>query len=216
MASSIVSVSDVTTHLRYPTADTADNVAIQGFINAASDVINVECGLVMPQQFDEYYDGGRKQIWLRHNPILEVFQVEEGWGFINYELVEVEVNSPVQTQMFAFSVDEPESGMISRRVGGNVSIPFVPGDANVHITYSAGRSVVPGAVRLACLELIAHWWHGSQQRQGGTGGAASTAYSYDTVNVDFTRSTGLSPMNQGVPYRIIEMLKPFRRFPIIG
>lgn len=213
MASSVVSLSDVKAHLRYPTADVADDVAIQGFINAAGDVINVECGMVMPQQFDEYYNGGTKQIWLRHPPILEVHQVEEGWGFINYELAEIEVNSPVQTQMFAFSVDEPESALISRRVGGNVSIPFVPGDANIHVTYTAGRSVVPGAIRLACLELVAHWWQGSQQRHGATGGGIST---YDTMNVDFTRSTGLSPLNQGVPYRIIEMLKPFRRLPIIG
>ena len=213
MASSIVSLSDVKAHLRYPTANVADDVAIQGFIYAAGDVINDECGIVMPEQFDEYYDGGRKQIWLRHTPVLEVSQVEEGWGFTNYDLTLVQVNSPVYTNMFAFSIDEPMTGLISRRVGGNVSIPFVPGDGNVHFTYSAGRGTVPAGIRLAALELIAHWWQGSQQRHGATGGGIST---YDTVNTDFTRATGLSPINQGVPYRIIELLKPFRRTPIIG
>lgn len=212
MASSIVSLSDVKAHLRYPTANTADDVALQGFINAAGDVINAECGMVMPQQFDEYYDGGDKQIWVRHIPILEVFQVEEGWGFTNYNLAWVQVNSITTSNMFAFSIDEPETGLISRRVGGNVSVPFIPGDGNIHITYSAGRSTVPAAIRLAALELIAHWWQGSQQRGGGGVSA------YDTMNTDFPRSGQdiFTPMNQGVPYRILELLKPYRRTPIIG
>jgi hypothetical protein len=44
-------------------------------------------------------------------------------------------------------------------------------------------------------------------------------YTYDSVNQDFPRSgvgAGLISINQGVPYRIIEMIKAYRAEPIIG
>jgi hypothetical protein len=209
----IVSLSDVKAHLRYPTANTADDVALQGFINAASDVINAECGIVVPQRFNESYDGGDFQIWLRHIPIVMIENIEEGWGFTNYELAYVPVNSPSTANMFAYSLDEPSTGLVTRRSGGNVNIRFVQGENNIQVTYTAGRDVIPGAIRLAALELIAHWWQGSQQRSMATGGGSG---SYDNTNVDYSRALNAIPLNQGVPYRILELLKPFRRLPIIG
>lgn len=209
----LVSLSEVRAHLRYPTTNTSDDVAIQGFINAASDVINAECGIVVPQRFDEYYDGGDYQIWLRNTPVITIELIEEGWGFINQILSYVQVNSPLSTNLFAYSIDEPAAGLVTRRSGGNVSTRFIAGQANVHITYTAGRDVIPGAIRLAALELIAHWWQGSQQRSMGTAGGAGT---YDATNVDYSRALNATPLNQGVPYRILELLKPFRRLPIIG
>lgn len=209
----IVSLADVRAHLRYPAADTVDDVAIQGFIDAASDVIDFECNIVVPQQFDESYDGGNFLIWTYHVPIISIELVQEGWGWTNYNLAYIEVNSPTTSNMFAYSIDEPSTGQISRRSGGNVSIPFMRGESNVRINYTAGRTSIPGAIRLAALELIAHWWQNSQQRHGS---GAMGEYSYDSTNVDFTRTTGMSAINQGVPYRILELLKPYRRFPIIG
>lgn len=208
----LVSLAEVKAHLRYPTANVADDVAIQGFINAASDVINAECGIVVPQRFDETYDGGDFAIWLRHVPVIMIENLEEGWGFVNFELTQVQVNSPNSTNLFAYSIDEEATGNITRRSGGNVNIPFVSGKNNIHVTYTAGRDVIPGAIRLAALELIAHWWQGSQQRSMG-GGSAGT---FDNTDVDYSRALNATPLNQGVPYRIIELLKPFRRLPIIG
>jgi hypothetical protein len=113
----------------------------------------------------------------------------------------VQVNSIVQNEanfdpIFAYSVDIPETGKISRRYGGNVPAPFVQGQGNIHILYTAGVAPdkIPSNVVLAVLELIAHWYQGSQQR-GGTGQGTG----YDTTDVDFTRSQGLTAINQGVP-----------------
>jgi delta 1-pyrroline-5-carboxylate dehydrogenase len=74
--------------------------------------------------------------------------------------------------MFAYSIDSPESGGISRRSAGNVVIPFVAGLKNIKINYTAGLAAVPWSVRLAALEIIAHWWQNSQMRAM----ANSTAY----------------------------------------
>lgn len=209
----IVTLADVRAHLRYPAADTLDDPAIQGFISAADEVIKREVGHVIPQMFNESYDGGDTTICLANVPVLSVQDVTEGWGWINYDLAYVQVNTIPATNMFAYSLDVPETGEITRRSTGNVAIPFMRGDSNIAVTYTAGRGSIPGNVRLAALELIAHWWQNSQQRGGG---GSQSEYSYDSTNVDFTRTTGYSAINQGVPYRIIELLKPHRRQPIIG
>lgn len=212
MSSSIVSLAEVKAHLRYPTTNVTDDAALQGFIDAAGDVIDAECDFVVPRQFHEFYDGGDMVIWLRHIPVISVESIIEGWGFTNYNLAFVEVTSATTSNMFAFSVDEPETGQISRRSGGNVNIPFMRGQSNIVVTYTAGRDKIPPAIRLAALELVAHWWQGSQQRSTGPASA------YDAVNTDFPRSGAdiFTPSNQGVPYRIIQLLKPYRRMPRIG
>lgn len=193
-AYTIVSLQDVLTHLRYPASSTSDDAALMGFITAATDVIRTECGQVVPTEFDEYYDGGDYAINTRNTPILSVINVEEGWGWTNYELQYIQVNSTEATNMFAYSIDDLSIGLISRRSGGNVNIPFMAGSANIRVTYIAGRSNVPGALRLAALELIAHWWQGSQQR--------ATQYQssgYDAIDVDFSRTLGGVEFNSGIP-----------------
>lgn len=209
----IVTLADVRAHLRYPSTDTLDDAAIQGFISAADEVMIREVGHTVPKMFSETYNGGDTTICLSAVPVISVQNVEEGWGFQNYELMQVQVNTIPATSMFAYSIDTPETGEITRRSAGNVAIPFMHGDSNISITWTAGRKSIPGNIRLAALELIAHWWQNSQQR---TSGGSQNEYSYDTTNVDFTRTTGYSAINQGVPYRILELLKPHRRQPIIG
>lgn len=216
--SSIVALADVRAHLRYqnPGAASSDDAALQRFINAASDVIDFECDIVAPKVFSEYYDGGDYSIWLRHRPIVSVQNIQEGWGFTNYQLDYVQVNSPSQTTMFAYSIDNVDTGEITRRSGGNVNIPFMRGTNNIYVQYTAGRQVIPAAIQLAALELIAHWWQNSQLRAASLAGAN---LSYDaTQGAVYTRDTesGIQNMNIGVPYRILEMLKAFRHDPIIG
>lgn len=210
-AYTIVSLQDVLAHLRYPPNETVDDAALQGFILAATNVIQNECSQVVPQQFDEYYDGGNFAISTRNTPILSVINVEEGWGWTNYELTYVQVNAIQATNIFAYSIDDPAIGLISRRSGGNVNIRFMRGTANIRITYVAGRDNVPGALRLAALELIAHWWQGSQLR--------TTQYQspgYDATNIDFSRTLGGVEFNTGIPYRVLELIRPYRHLPFIG
>jgi len=200
--------------LRYPANDTQDDAAIQLHIEAADDVMRKECGDHVPHEYLETYDGGDNAIYLNHKPVLSVELVEEGWGWANYDLDYVQVNTPGSVSMFAYSIDSSQTGMITRRTAGNINIAFFPGIANIKVLYTAGRDPIPPVIKLASLELIAHWWQNSQQRAN----MVATSSSFDAVNQDFPRSgaTIYTPINQGVPYRILEMLKPFRSEPIIG
>lgn len=213
--STIVTLDQTRTHLRYPANNTEDDAALMLFIEAAGEVMQKECGDNVPHQYLENYDGGRNAIYLDHKPIISVDQVVEGWGFTNYTLDYVQVDSPPELMsMFAYSIDSPEVGMISRRTAQNINIGFFPGVANIQVLYVAGRNPIPPVIQLAALELIAHWWQNSQMRAGVT----ATATSFDSVNQDFPRSGAniYTSINQGVPYRILEMIKPYRAEPIIG
>jgi hypothetical protein len=218
MAQNIVTLDDVRAHLRISDAYTQDDAMLSNiFIPAANDVIQRECADILTKQWDEFYSGGDFSIWLRNIPILSVELVQEGWGWTNYDLAYVQVNDIIQNEesidpIFAYSIDNAEEGMITRRYGGNVPAPFVPGENNIHVVYTSGVAVVPGSIVLASLELINHWYQGAMQRHSGV------ANVYDAVADDYARS-GNAPQEMvsfGVPERILELLKPNRRTPIIG
>lgn len=211
----VITLQDVRTHLRIPPSQIGDDDMLQNtFIPAVSDVIKAECGDIIPTTYNEKYDGGDFSIWLKHTPILEVMNVEEGWGFTNYELDFVEVNSTAATSMFAYSIDRPSFGQISRRSGGNVNIPFRDGNSNINVTYVAGHASVPAAVKLAALLLLEYWYQGSEQRAAQY---ESTGYNaMDIAEPTSGAEGGLIGINIGIPYKVLELLRPYRHMPFIG
>lgn len=209
----VVTLQDLKAHLRMPLTDTTDDMALMGFIAAVDDVVIAECDDVLPRHYDEYYDGGAYWIYLKHRPVISVENVEEGWGWINYELDYQQVNTVPAGSMFAYSIDSPSIGGITRRSAGNVQIPFVPGTKNIRVWYTAGRQSVPASIRLAALEIVAHWYQNSQLRSMAN---SQTYSSYDAINEDWTRATGITSINAGLPQRVIELLKRHRRVPVIG
>lgn len=215
----IVTLQEVKTHLRYenPSQASSDDTSLQWFINAADLVIENECDDILPKLLREFYDGGDFSIHLRHRPLLSVENVQEGWGWTNFDLDYAEVNSPAPaTSMFAYSIESYEQSEISRRSAGNVQIPFRSGSSNIIVEYRAGEQSVPANVFLAELELIAHWWSNSQMRAVALAG---TNISYDAVaGQAYTRDTesGSQNINIGVPFRILELIKGHRRTPIIA
>ncbi len=176
MGVAIITLAEARAHLRYPPGNTEDDQAIEGFISAAEDVVQTECGDIIPHEYDENQNGGNRSLYTYHKPILAVSNVEEGWGWVNYELDYVQVNSPAGSvqSMYAYSIDDSDAGLITRRSAGNIAIPFFPGVDNIRVIYTAGRQEVPGAIRLFCLELVAYWWQGSQQRRSGAQAISST------------------------------------------
>jgi hypothetical protein len=215
----IVTLVQVKTHLRYPNPSGAspDDAAIQWFIDAADEVVEFECDDILPKRHTEFYDGGNTSIFLRNRPLLSVQNVEEGWGWLNYELDYQEVNSPAPVfSLYAYSIDNYQMAQISRRSAGNVVIPFRPGQGNIKVDYTTGEQKIPGTVFLAELELIAHWWQNSQLRAMSVAGSNMA---YDAVEgALYSRDTesGNQNINIGVPLRILEMLKSHRHTPIIA
>lgn len=212
----IVTLDQVRTHLQWPDNYTsADDELTDIYIPAATDAITGIVGEVIPTTYDEYYDGGDYAIYLRHTPVLSVQLVEEGWGFTNYALQEVQSDSATIPTMFAFSIDMPNSGKISRRAGGNINIPFVRvGSDNIHVIYQTGLAVIPGSITLAALQLIAFWWRAFEQDQ-----AAADPYEVIPDEYASSRSGASGPMstrNFGLPSWLPGMLTNQRRDPIIG
>lgn len=214
----IVTLTKLKSHLRYtnPSAPSSDDGALQTFLDAADEVIRFECDDILPKTYTEYHDGGDYTIHLRRVPLISVKNVEEGWGYIAFELDYVEVNSPPPYSLFAYSIDSYENAKITRRSAGNVQIPFRPGSGNIIVEYVAGEETIPGNIVLAELELVAHWWQNSQYRAAVMGGvnitydaSAGTGYTRDT-------ETGSQNLNIGVPYRILELIKSHRHRPIIA
>jgi hypothetical protein len=215
----IVSLTEVRTWLRFPNPDnpSGDDTVLQWLINAADLVVTAECDDVLPTLYNEFYDGGNFTIHLWHAPVLEVLNVEESWGWINWELDYQQVNaSPSTTGMFGYSIDSHVNAQISRRSVASVQIPFRPGTGNIHVVYKAGESSIPGNVFLAELKLIGHWYQNSQLRAVALAG---TNVGYDAVlGQAYTRDTesGNQNINIGVPFAILEELKSHRRRPIIA
>lgn len=210
----IVTLAELKAHLRYPSAQTADDDALEGFILAATEIIETEVGKVVQRQVIEYHDGGQTAIYLRQRPVLSVVEVIENWGYFNWDLADQPSTTVPATNLFAYSLDNPAEGRVTRRSVGNIAIPFMSMGStfpnNVKVTYVAGRYQVPWSVRLAALELCAHWWQHSQQRSFAGSGALSG--NFDSMIPD----GGSAAFNAGVPYRILELIKPHRRSPIIG
>lgn len=213
----LVSLTEMKTYLRYPTPTAVhpDDFMINEFMASATDVIRRECGDVVQTSYDEWYAGGDCQILLRHVPVYSVTQVEENWGFTNYILTAQPGDTAASaTSLWAYSLDQPRQGVITRRSVGNVMIPFVwptRGD-NIRVQYIAGRDVVPGAIRHAYMDLVAWWWQNAMQRSYNQGGGSPAGGGFDSAVPD----SAMTGYNAGVPYRILEILRGERRTPIIG
>lgn len=209
---SIAELSDLQTYLQIPSGDSTNDAVLAYLMDAAQQVIEREIGWVIPRSFTEVHNGGGREIWLRETPVLYVTSIEEGWGYWNWELNDQQVNSIPTLSLWAYSLDKPRDGLVTRRSVGNVNIPFINGRNNIRVSYVSGRHEVPAAAKLAYMELVGFWFRNSQLRA-----VNQAPTSFGTINDDFSRTAGLSSINLGVPTSIIEMLKGAgRRRPVIG
>lgn len=215
----IASLATVKQYMRIPnpTADNPDDATIQLFMNAAQRVIERELGAIVAKPVRaERHDGGKCEVWLRTIPVLNVVNVQEGWGYYDWDLDDQEVNSIPALSIWAYSLDMPTEGLVTRRGPGNVLYPFVHGRNNIRVDYVAGRREVPANAIVAFCELVSIWFRQSQLTMAPTAGRATGALAYNALNQNYDFAGGETPINLGVPESIIEMLKPDRRRPIIG
>lgn len=214
---SIASLTEVKTYLRMPNpaSPSPDDMILQMFMNAAQVAIEKEIGFIVKKTIRaERHDGGKCELWVRNLPILYVINVEEGWGFYDWDLDDQQVNTITALSIWSYSLDDAAEGLITRRSAGNVLVPFVSGRNNIRVDYAVGRTEMPANAVLAFCEIVAHWFRTTQQR---TANSAGVGYQPSAlVDTDFTRATGITSINMGVPMELLEMLKPDRRRPIIS
>lgn len=215
----IATMAVVKQYLRIPSPSSpnGDDPVIQILMNAATRAIEREVGHIVPAEVTlERHDGGRPQIDLRELPVLYVRRVVEGWGYYDQDLDQQTVNAQPALSIWAYSLDIPEEGVLTRRGPGNVLYPFVHGRNNISVDYVAGCQAVPPGAEEAFLELVSIWYRQSQMKyDAGAGGGSSAVFNAVDTN-SFTRTTAVTSVNFGVPDAILEMLKDGRRRPIIA
>lgn len=185
-----VTVAEVKAELN--TTSTADDTELQGFIDAATSVVENITGPVASTAYTERHDGGQPAIVLTRYPVITVDSITEydtqGTGTtLNQE--------PLGTATYTddgYRVDLPV-GVLTRTAGGIVT-RFAPGTANVVVSYHAGQSTVPAAVRMAALEFIRRWWTSSQA-------SGSVTYPVDLDQLSGQDLTGPSIRTLLAPYR---------------
>jgi hypothetical protein len=100
-------------------------------------------------------------ILLPYAPVLEVVSVVEWWGTGGpHPLAE---QTP-QHDIDGFQVDY-KSGKLIRAFPGLVQRPWFPSSRGIEVQWIAGWNPVPADIKIATLEMIAHWWHTTQQTQ---------------------------------------------------
>jgi hypothetical protein len=197
---SLVTLAEARTHLNFAAADTSHDTELQGFIDAATPVVEDVVGNVTGTTYtaEEYDPKGHSFIVLRHLPVSSVTTVTEYWANTAYTLTQVA--SPNLGVAYSYTLDLG-SGRIVRRDSAAGTRPFPMGDGAVQVTYVAGRATVPANIRLAALELIRHLYQLTQQggRPAFGGGAAEEG--------------PWAPSGFAVPTRVLELLAPHQRPP---
>lgn len=192
-----ITLEDARAYLGLPFADPSNDDELQGFIDAAVGIVEGIVGPVTPTTFDEFYNGGTTQIVLREYPVLSITSVRESFGSDPVVLTAA-TSAPVAVTN-SYTVDL-NAGVITRRNSGyTTGAFFTTGDQTVEIIYVAGRSTVPGDIRLATLETVRHLYQ--QTQQGGR----------PSFNGD--AGADLIPMGFAVPNRVRQLLATHRRPP---
>lgn len=177
--STAITLPDVKRHLSI--TESTHDAALQDLIDAAVGVVEGLIGPLTPKTYSEVYNGGGYRLVLRHAPVVSVSSVVENWGTINYTLT----NQPVgqATDAYGYDIDDPEAGILVRRTVGSFPFPFFSGIGNVAVTYTAGRTSVPGPVKLAVLRQIRDLWSDYQSGRTKNGVvSASNAMPYGVSN----------------------------------
>lgn len=192
---------DVKPWLQIPSSDTSRDTSLQLILDMACDWVQSYLGRpVAPTTFDRRYDGwsgwNGAYIELDYYPVLEITSVVEYWGVSGpHTLTESTPTNQVDGWQCEYL-----TGRLTRVFPGLVQKPWFPGSRNIEVVWVAGYNPVPPKIKVATLELIAHWFRNTQQESGLRPPAASAGADYDSM-------TAGGPF-EGVPMRIMDLLEP--------
>ena len=159
---SLVTLAETKLQLNIPTSDTTQDAELLIYIDAATEVVEFVTGPIVPKQYvNEVHDGGYPFIMLFNPPILTVDSVVEYLGRIAYTITPQPLGSTVDN--YGYSLDSPATGKLTRRSGAGTPMSWLSGRSSIIVTYTAGRVLVPAAVRLAALLDIGDIWQKTQQ-----------------------------------------------------
>lgn len=203
-----VTLAEAKTHLNI--TSTVNDGELQGFIDAATEVIETYVGTVAtgttqtdtfvtdstnlwPYHYGTWprYTYGTRTIDLRHGPVQAVTSVS---------VSSMDGANAVTMDASSYRLD-PVLGTVTV-IDGSAFGPLVT------VTYTAGRATVPATVRLAALILIQHLWE--TQRAG------SELPSAPSPDFDETANPGFSNSGFIIPNRVHELLTPYLLPPVVA
>lgn len=190
----LVSLSDVKAHLNI--TSTTNDDEIQGFIDAATEVIENITGPILAKAVTEWHDGGSYTILLTGYPVTSVTSITEYTPTAQVLAAEPTDTTDPFTD-YGYVIDTAK-GEIARTSGG-APTTFL---GRVKVVYTAGRSTIPANVRLAALKLVKHMW--SDQR-GGSG-----------LPLNAPGDEFLAPTAHLIPWEVEELLAPYKQGPKVA
>jgi hypothetical protein len=152
--------------MQYPTSDTSKDWQMELAMDAACVWIQNEFfgRPIAPRQYDWRFDGWTgfmgAYIMLPFYPVLEIISVTEYRGQIGHALTELQ---PAATTGDGFQVSYA-TGRLTRAFVGNIQRPWFGGSRNIEVVWVAGYNPVPPNIRMATLNLAAHWFRHSEQQ----------------------------------------------------
>jgi len=213
----LVSIADAKEYASIPSSDRTQDEKLLRFIKSIRPVVESITGPIIPQQFEEWHDGGASFIKLRHaprtgygtSPLLTLMACSEYNGPVEWPLAIVA--SPDLGQLYSVMLDV-RLGRVVRRTAGGAVQAFPNMLQSVHVIYEAGQTVVPDNVYEGTCELIRVNYQRTQQ--AGRGGVVPAGAEARDDEADMG-APGV-PLGFLVPGRVRELLSPTKRFPSIA
>lgn len=177
----IVDLADVKAHLNIPASDDTHDQELEGYLEAATRVVEFYVGTVDQREITDVYSGeGMSEIVLRNGPAISVTEV-------------VEDGQTLTSSEWALT-----DGGVLVRVAGSRRRVWRHGVANIVVTYQAGRDPVPANHKLAAEIIIGHLWETQYNLSGGRPQLG-----------DFEEQSAFDPrFGFAVPRRATELLQP--------
>lgn len=153
------------------------------------------------RRFDGWSGWNGAYIELPYYPVLEIVECVEWWGGSGPHNLQEQTPT---NQVDGFQCDYL-TGTLTRVFPGLVQKPWFPGSRNIQVIWKAGYQPLPGDIKIATLEDIAHWYRNTQQAAAnGFGGAIGGASAYDPEQ----QNNGLWV---GTPYRVAGILDAYKQ-----
>lgn len=195
-------VDDVKPWLQIPEGDYSKDQSIQLITDMACTWCTNYIGRpIDPTRYDRRFDGWSSfmgaYIMLPWYPVLEVVSCIEYWGIAGPHVL---VESTPTDQVDGFQL-VPNTGRMNRVFPGNVQKPWFPGSRNVEIVWISGFNPIPADIKVATLELIAHWYRNTQQMSGRPSNTITAGQEFEP--------SGETGMWAGIPYRVQALLTSY-------
>lgn len=182
----LLSLAEMKTHLVITSASSDDE--LRSWIESATQGVENYAGVCVRRVVVERQDVpifGVLTLMLRQVPVLSVASVVPiRSGGPTYAVADLDVDLP--------------TGVIERQDGGYIRGPL-------RITYTAGRAVVPSAIRDATKLIVQHLWrtkYGASKATSALGGGE-----------DFAVTEQVTGFGYAVPNRALQLLEPYKLPP---